>query len=180
MYSRAILATLLLLVLRPSSVIAHGPLHDQLPSAVKRASATASGIPFSPGFDIAQVASLAKSLPSHSWEYGTASESLLELYNPELSVFGSAPFPVPTKSPSSVTALSYGASHITLGARGLAYSTDGAVGDPVSLGVTAVLLSKTNATYAKYTAKSIAYLLTGAPRFWNHAISQRADVAELW
>jgi len=29
----------------------------------------------------------------HSWEYGAASEALIQLYNPELSVFGPNPFP---------------------------------------------------------------------------------------
>ncbi len=49
-------------------------------------------------------------LASHSWEFGTASEALLELYTPELSVFGT-PFPIP-KNPSS-PALDYAKRNIS-------------------------------------------------------------------
>ena len=38
--------------------------------------------PYNPGFDIETVAATAKALPSHSWEYGSACEALLELHNP--------------------------------------------------------------------------------------------------
>lgn len=148
-----------------------------------RALSSSSGyaIPFSPGFDIASVATLAKSLPSHSWEFGTASEALLELYDPLFSVFGPAPFPVPTLQKDSVESLSYAASKIVIGsvANGLS-DGDGAVGDPASLGVSAVLLGKTNATYAKAALEEVDYIMNSAPRAWNGAISQRADVAELW
>ncbi|GAW10146.1 protein [Lentinula edodes] len=73
--------------------------------------------PFSydPGFDIKAVATIAKALPSHSWEYGTATEALLELYNSSYSVFGSAPFPVPFLVPDGVPSLSYAAQNIVLG-----------------------------------------------------------------
>ena len=33
----------------------------------------------------------AKELAQHSWEYGVISQSLLELYNPELSVYAKDP-----------------------------------------------------------------------------------------
>lgn len=70
---------------------------------------------FSPGFDIEKTAVLSESLPSHSWEYGTAAESLLELFNPEFSVFGSAAFPIPTLRRENVRALAYAASKIVIG-----------------------------------------------------------------
>ena len=38
------------------------------------------------GFDPRIVANQAIKLSNHSWEYGTAAEALLELYNPDLSV----------------------------------------------------------------------------------------------
>jgi hypothetical protein len=46
----------------------------------------------------------------HSWEYGAAAESLLELYSPELSVFGQDPFPngkLPTVDWPEVKSLAY-------------------------------------------------------------------------
>lgn len=150
-------------------------------SLLAACNATANPFPFSPGFDIAHVASVAKALPSHSWEFGTASEALLELYNPHLSVFGSAPFPVPTIPKECVESLEYAASKIVFGtgANGLS-DGDGAVGDPASLGVSAVLLGKTAHAYAAAVEEEITYITTVAPRFANGAISQRADVAELW
>jgi hypothetical protein len=137
--------------------------------------------PYDPGFDIASVANIAQSLPSHSWEFGTAAEALLELYNPELSVFGNAPFPVPTVNSSQIQSLSYAASKIVLGS-GVNSLSDGqgAVGDPASLGVSAVLLGKTQPQYATAAQQTVTYMLNSAPRFWNGAISQRADVPELW
>ncbi|KAJ7600959.1 hypothetical protein C8J56DRAFT_768822 [Mycena floridula] len=141
--------------------------------------ATASAIPFSPGFDISKVVDKAKSLASHSWEFGTAAEALLEFYNPELSVFGSTPFPVPTKTPSSVIALSYAANKITFGKNGLS-NGEGAPGDQASLGISAVMLGKTNKAYGTAAAKQVAFLVNNMPRFSNKAISQRADVPELW
>ncbi|KIY48708.1 hypothetical protein FISHEDRAFT_65632 [Fistulina hepatica ATCC 64428] len=134
-----------------------------------------------PGFSIAKVAAQAKSLPSHSWEFGTATETLLELYNLTYSVFGDTPFPVPTLTPSDVPSLAYAQENIVIGtgANGLS-DGDGAVGDPASLGVGAVMLGKTNETFAAVANEEIDYILNDAPRFWNDAISQRSDVAELW
>jgi len=142
---------------------------------------TTNAFPFTPGFDIAHVATVAMQLPSHSWEFGTAAEALLELFDPHLSVFSPTAFPVLTVSKECVESLEYAASHIVFGtgANGLA-NGDGAVGDPASLGVSAVLLGKTNATYANAVSEEINYITNVAPRFSNNAISQRSDVAELW
>ncbi|KAJ7124655.1 Six-hairpin glycosidase-like protein [Mycena crocata] len=122
--------------------------------------ASHSPTPFDPGFNISSVATLAWSLPTHSWEYGTAVQALLELENPLLSVFGPAPFPVQTRDPR--------------------FHGDGAVGDPASLGVGAVLLGKTNDSFAIAAKGEIDYMINEAPRWPNGAISHRADVAELW
>lgn len=43
---------------------------------------------------------------SHSWEYGIVFEALLELHNPELSIFH-FPFPIPTLKVEEVAALQY-------------------------------------------------------------------------
>ncbi|KAG6815337.1 hypothetical protein H0H87_002807 [Tephrocybe sp. NHM501043] len=137
--------------------------------------------PVSPGFDIQNVTHLAQLLPSHSWEYGTAAEALLELYNPHLSIFGSSPFPVPTVQKNDTTALAYAASKINLknGTNGLG-NDNGAVGDPLSLGVSAILLGKTEPKYTEAARQSVDFVLNTAPRFYNGAISHRASVAELW
>ncbi|KAF7345453.1 Unsaturated rhamnogalacturonyl hydrolase YesR [Mycena venus] len=150
-----------------------------LAGALALVSAEDNAIPFSPGFDIAQVAALAQSLPSESWEFGTAAEALLELHNPELSVFGDSPFPVASGSKSSIQALVYAADKIVIGSTGLS-NGNGATGDPASLGVSAVMLGKTNKTFADAAAVQLAYLLDTAPRYSNGAISQRADKPVLW
>jgi len=137
--------------------------------------------PFSPGFNIQKVANLAESLPSHSWEFGAASQALLELYNPSLSVFGSAPFPVPSTNKKDAKALAYAASKIVFGQGVNALSNgDGATGDPASLGVSAVMLGKTDQQYASASQATIDYLMKSAPRYYNGAISHRVSTAELW
>ena len=70
------------------------------------------------GYDVYKVADQAGRLSSHSWEYGTAAEAFLELYDPEYSVFGSDPFPankLPTPD-SSIYALKYAAPLISTNA----------------------------------------------------------------
>lgn len=134
-----------------------------------------------PGFGIRLVTNLAESLPSHSWEYGASAQALLELHNPELSVFGANPFPVPASNNTQIRALSFAASNIVLGTGYSAlYSGSGAAGDPASLGVSAVMLGKTNKTFAQAADQTVQGLLKDVPRFSNGAISHRANVPELW
>ncbi|KAF8198643.1 hypothetical protein BJ912DRAFT_845665 [Pholiota molesta] len=149
--------------------------------ALSTSSSSSDAIPFSPGFDINSVITLAVSLPSHSWEFGTATEALLELYDAPHAVYGAHPFPVPTIQPQNSPSLTYAQDKIVIGVppNGLS-DGDGAVGDPASLGVSAVLLGKTDPKYAQAAAAEAEYLLTGAPRWWNGAISHRAQYAELW
>lgn len=139
---------------------------------------TRAHILISPGFNISSVLTLATLLPSHSWEFGTASEALLEVYSPSLSVFGSSSLASPSSSISSVPALEYAKSKIVIGtgANGLS-DGDGAVGDPASLGVSAVLLG---GEYMDAAREEVEFILGQAPRWGNGAISQRVDVAELW
>ncbi|KAF3920226.1 hypothetical protein AA313_de0206972 [Arthrobotrys entomopaga] len=47
----------------------------------------------SPGYDVSSAAQVMIDKSAQSWEWGTTAEALLELYNPQLSVFGSNPFP---------------------------------------------------------------------------------------
>ncbi|THU84762.1 hypothetical protein K435DRAFT_869944 [Dendrothele bispora CBS 962.96] len=160
-----------------------------LPAAITSFANTAQNpFPYDPGFPIKAVASLAETLPTHSWEYGAASEALLELYNPALSVFSSTTFSITSFAPTDVAkikTLEYAGTNILIGVGADALSKgDGAVGDPASLGVAAILLGKVGGDqYTKYKDAAngtIDYLLNQAPRFWNGAISQRVDVAELW
>ncbi|KAF9258006.1 Six-hairpin glycosidase [Marasmius fiardii PR-910] len=140
-----------------------------------------NAFPFDPGFDIESVASLAETLPTHSWEYGTAAEALLELYNPDASVFGRKPFPVPTLDRNDTPSLAFAESRITIGTPPNVFADgDGAVGDPASLGVAAVMLGKSDPKYVLAIDSEMSYLANQVPRWWNGAISHRADVAELW
>ncbi|PFH49372.1 hypothetical protein AMATHDRAFT_147815 [Amanita thiersii Skay4041] len=142
---------------------------------------SASPLPFNPGFDIEKVLSLAQSLPSHSWEFGTAAEALLELYDPSISVFGSSPFPPRKVSADTTKSLQYASPKFQIGtAPSILVDGGGAVGDPASLGVSAVLLGQTDQMLAKAAADQLDYVINGAPRAWNGAISHRSELVELW
>ncbi|KAF9482737.1 hypothetical protein BDN70DRAFT_403644 [Pholiota conissans] len=137
--------------------------------------------PYTPGFNVKNVVNLAQTLPTHSWEFGTSAEALLELHNPELSVFGETPFPVLSLPQSQVKALAYAAKHTDFGAGYAALSKgNGASGDPASLGVSAVMLGKTEPKFATAANETVDGLLNDVPRYWNGAISHRANYAELW
>lgn len=136
---------------------------------------------YDPGFPVQQVASAAESLAKHSWEFGTTSQALLELYDPLLSVFGPTPFPVQASSTDQVKALAYAASKITFGQNeNVLADGAGAVGDPASLGVSAIMLGKTIPKFGWAADSTIKYLLHSAPRYSNGAISQRVSTPELW
>lgn len=141
-----------------------------------------SAFPFTPQYNIPSVVNETGGLPGSSWEFGTYTEALLELYNPQVSVFGDSPFPVPTLQESDVQALSYLAPQIQFGSGvfALVGNNTGAAGDPASMGVGAVLLGKTNASFANAANETVQGLLNDVPRFWNGAISHRIEVAELW
>lgn len=154
-------------------------------SSILTSAVLSAAFPFNPGFDIHAVANKSVYLPSHSWEYGAETVALLELYNPALSVYGPAPFPVPLLPVDSVFAMRKGVDWIVLGEGedGLSEG-DGATGDPASLGVIAWLIGKTQKEYAVGAQEEVSYLTETAPRWLEGAgagaISQRADVPELW
>lgn len=138
-------------------------------------------------------------------EYGAMSEALLEVYNPELSVFSKKAFPsgqLPiVTSSNDVYGLSFAKPHVSISGNTLA-DGDGSSGDPASLGVVALLLGSSSAASQKYTVKTkkrkraattssatafhsaairqLHTLLNLTPRYSNGAISQRSNVAELW
>lgn len=147
----------------------------------KSSSLDNSAFPFSTGFDVEQVVKLVETKPTHSWEFGAASEALLELYNPELSVFGATPFPVQTCTPESVQGLSYAASKIIIGgANGTLADDADTIGGPAALGVSAVMLGKSDERFGDAATTQLGYILDMAPRFNNGAISHRADQTQLW
>jgi len=133
------------------------------------------------GFDLNLTVKGAKQLSSHSWEYGTTFQALLEVYNPELSVFSKQAFPsgsLPNASSNDVPALKYLAPHIDTNGDTLA-NGDGANGDPASLGVGAILLGVRNGAFEQAATRQFHHLFE-APTLYNGAISQREKVPELW
>ncbi|ESK86697.1 hypothetical protein Moror_10944 [Moniliophthora roreri MCA 2997] len=140
--------------------------------------------PFNPGFDIRAVTALAESLPSHSWEFGTACQALLELHNASLSVFSPCQSPaVPDiQAPTqTVHALQYADQKITIGTGANAFADgDGATSDSASLGVCGLLLGKTIQKYAEAAQSQLDYLVNEAPRWENGAISHWSEEAEIW
>ena len=143
-------------------------------------SSTAITADIDAGYDPYAAAQAMIDKASHSWEWGTAAEALLELYNSELSVFGANPFPsskVPSAN-SSIFALEYAKQFINV--NGQVFVDDSAVGDPASLGVSAILIGQSDSAYLDASNRQADYILNQAPRWSNGAISQRPDVAEIW
>lgn len=133
------------------------------------------------GFNAKAAAERAQELAGHSWEYGTASEALLELYNPRLSVFSPQAFPagkVPDSNPRLVPALAFAKRHIRLDNETL-IDGDGASGDPASLGVSALMIGQTDKRYAEAAQRQFQHF-DKVPKWKNGAISHRDDYAELW
>lgn len=133
-----------------------------------------------PGYNVSLVVARARELASHSWEYGTLSEALLELYNPEYSVFSLNAFPngqVPSP-PVSIESLAYASQHIRLDNTTLV-DGDGASGDPASLGVSAILIGQTEPDYFAAATRQEQHLFA-VPRMSNGAISQRDANAQAW
>lgn len=132
------------------------------------------------GFNAYTAAQVMVNKAGQSWEWGTAAEALLELYSPELSVFSSNPFPGGTipKPASSTFALSYARQFINRDSQ--VFVDNSAVGDPASLGVSAILLGQSDGAYIDASNRQANYLLKIAPKYSNGAISHRPDVAELW
>lgn len=132
------------------------------------------------GFNVNTAADVMTSHSKYSWEWGTAAQALLELDNNDLSVFGDDPFPngqIPWADPN-IRALKYVKPHINRNSQVLADNS--AAGDPASMGVSAILLGKSDGVYNGAAERQADYLLNQCPRYWNGAISHRPDVGELW
>lgn len=136
------------------------------------------------GYSPVKAADQAKRLSTHSWEYGTAAEALLELYNPELSVFSQNAFPndkAPKVDVESVPALCYARRFIELDRpNGTLIDGDGATGDPASLGVSALMIGQSEPRYLEASRRQFSHLNDSIPRWPNGAMSHREGYPELW
>ena len=162
---------------------------------------------FDYGIPISKIEDLATSLATHDWEQGTAAEALLELHNPELSVFGQQPFPrsnIPTDGMLKTRALEYilpkiekDTREISIEGWTLSNNTWG-ISDPASLGVFAVMAAAAqeetkgsgHSAWRDSVYGQMLRLLNDAPRYGDDeanqryqslgAMSHRTEVAELW
>jgi hypothetical protein len=133
-----------------------------------------------PGFNVLSAAQVMIDKSANSWEWGTTAEALLQLYNNEFSVFGPNPFPN-GKIPNvdlGITSLAYARAFIFTTSQTLVPNS--AVGDPASLGVSAILLGQSISMYNGAAQRQADYILNQAPKWSNGAISHRPDVAEIW
>ncbi|WRT70037.1 uncharacterized protein IL334_007031 [Kwoniella shivajii] len=134
-----------------------------------------------------------------SWENGTKSIAIIESKYPDLSVFTSnTPFSVLNGLQSGQISEIIGIAETTMNNRpasnnsasargGGTLLTDGAAGDPASLGI-AILLANASTNnqqvkgvgYGDAATAELDYLLYDVPRTSSGAISHRADQAQLW
>jgi hypothetical protein len=131
--------------------------------------------------NLTRVLQQAVRLSEHSWEYGAATQALLEVLSPELSVFSRDAFPDDRlPAPDAATpALAYARRHIRTDNTTLVEG-DGSAADPMSLGVAAVLLGQTQPSYRRAAQRQMQYMLTQVPRGPNGAMSMRDNYFETW
>lgn len=131
---------------------------------------------------LAKVVAKAKELATHSWEYGTLAEALLELEDRDLSVYREDGFPndkFPWPKIRDAEGLKYASQYIRKdGSETLCEDSTG-VADPASLGVPALLLGQHHSEYLLAAKLQAEYLLNKAPRYEGKAISHRKDVEEV-
>lgn len=127
-------------------------------------------------YDVQAVKNVMLSKAKAAWELGTAAEALLELDNPQYSVFGNSTF---ATAPASISSLSYASGKITLQSATL-YPESFSNTDPASLGVAAVMLGKTKSQYMTAATLQLNTLLYNNPRSSSGAISHRPSTVQLW
>ena len=127
-------------------------------------------------FDVKAVKDVMLSKASAAWELGTSAETLLELDNPEYSVFGESSF---STAPPFINSLSYASGNITLKSATL-FPDSVSNADPASLGVAALMLGKTNSTYQAAATLQLDTLLYHNPRTAAGAISHQKASVTLW
>lgn len=122
-------------------------------------------------------------LSNHSWEYGTGVEAMLELLEPERTVFAEEPFPadkiqkLPLKKPQGILWMHR---HIRTKNAPTLYADNYSVSDSASMGVAALMLGQRDSKTFQAAMRQKDYLLNDAKRYGNGAISHRVEVAELW
>ncbi|KAK5028302.1 hypothetical protein LTS07_006393 [Exophiala sideris] len=139
-------------------------------------------------FDVEKVVERALECTSRSWEFGTLTQALLELRNPDLTVFGTHPFPnghlSEVSDPDRVDGLRYAKAVIWTNHSDLLTDGEGSPSDPASLGTAALLLSTHDVTYFEAAKRQADYLVDSATRFYINdsasAISHRDEPPELW
>ena len=141
---------------------------------------------FNYSFPVNAALSQAETLSKHSWEIGYAHEGIMQIYNPERSVFGPDPFPggkLPKLGLRLDEASLYAQKKIKVLGRSLLDEENGAVSDPAALGVAALMLGQRSWNSKEYrdaAERQSDLLLKHAPRYANGAISHRHGSAELW
>ncbi|ORY09815.1 hypothetical protein BCR34DRAFT_486633 [Clohesyomyces aquaticus] len=132
--------------------------------------------------ELDKIVQVAKELAKHSWEYGAVSQALVEVYNPEISLFADT-IDFKTHRESGVfkeaKGLVYAKQFIRLDQQTLV-DGEGSAGDPASLGIAALLLSQSDSSYQAPIERQVDALLKSTPKYENGAISHRENVAELW
>lgn len=120
----------------------------------------------------------------YSWENGTATEALLELDEPDVSVYGKKPFPPPRvlSADSPVIKIAQYALAGRVPGKKPIMDGDGASGDPASMGVAVLLANSTlqDPTYFRAAADQLDFLLNDVPRAPNGAISHRESEVQPW
>ncbi|KAI5981511.1 Six-hairpin glycosidase-like protein [Pisolithus marmoratus] len=133
---------------------------------------------------------------SHSWEYGTRAEVLLELNASSYSVFSPTALPPPQQIPST-SSLSdvIDIAQMIVANRSISNGNitgpqplikDNATGDPASIGIAVLLANWTGQgradglDYAGAARDQLEFLLSNVSRTNDGAISQRIDQVQLW
>ncbi|KAI4648232.1 hypothetical protein J4E93_004644 [Alternaria ventricosa] len=136
---------------------------------------------------IDKVLSKAQETASHSWEYGTVFEALLEYRDPHYSIFHD-PFPggkIPELTVEGVEALRYVKPFIQTNSARLCEG-NGSSSDPTSLCIPALLLYNSTTSqapdnpYLSAVNRQLHDLLSTTPRYSNGAISHRDAYPSLW
>ncbi|KDQ16545.1 hypothetical protein BOTBODRAFT_144610 [Botryobasidium botryosum FD-172 SS1] len=154
---------------------------------VVNAAPAASGGPTP--FQISQIKSNLLRSASHSWELGTATQTLLEYDWAPLSVFSTDAIPPPNPLPSNLNAKNvWDITNRVMSQRDPNSPTlmqDGSAGDPASLGVAIALGYLTDSTsrrrsYGPAAQAQVYFLLNKVPRAPDGAISHRTEDVQLW
>ncbi|KAH7910426.1 Six-hairpin glycosidase-like protein [Hygrophoropsis aurantiaca] len=147
---------------------------------------------------ISVVSSCLASGASHSWEYGTRAEALLELNAPSYSVLSSSHVPPPPEVPSNLTAALndvFSIARMVVSNRSISNGNiigpqpliqDASAADPASIGIAVILANWTgqgnidDLDYAGAAQDQLDFLFTDVPKTSDGALSHRVDQVQLW